>query len=293
MSPPISKDWWMAAALTTVALPAAVAQTTASTAPRAGVVSAVTPTAPAVSGERTVVVGNDVVPGQRFTTGPNGPLHILFLDQSALTLGADSELVIDAFDFDPESKQGQIRLGLNKGLLRVVGGQISKTTATVIATPQGTVEILGGITMIETSGSQTSATFLFGQQMRVSDAGGNTQTVTRPGFGVALSNVGVSGPQRVSSTQLSAQLAGLAGPGAAGAGAAGAAAAGAVAGGGIGVGAAAAGVAAAPVAGVAAIAGTSGQGTTNPALIDVIDTRTNPSQTLRNILSSGHLPTQS
>jgi hypothetical protein len=289
MSPPISKDWWMAAALTTVALPAAVAQTTASTAPRAGVVSAVTPTAPAVSGERTVVVGNDVVPGQRFTTGPNGPLHILFLDQSALTLGADSELVIDAFDFDPESKQGQIRLGLNKGLLRVVGGQISKTTATVIATPQGTVEILGGITMVETSGSQTSATFLFGQQMRVSDAGGNTQTVTRPGFGVTLNNVGVSAPQRVSSPQLSTQLAGLAVPGAAGAGAAGAAA------GGIGVGAAAAaaGVAAAAAVGVAAAVGASSQGTTNPALIDVIDTRTNPSQTLRNILSSGHLPNQS
>lgn len=206
MSPPISKDWWIAAALTSATLPAAVAQTAATTAPRVGVVSAATSGAPASSAGKTVVVGNDVTPGQRLSTGPNGQLHVLLLDQSALTLGPDTELVIEAFAFDPASKQGQIRLGLTKGALRVVGGHISKTQATVVATPQGKVEILGGITIVETSGSSTSATFLFGQSMRTTDSSGNSQTVTRPGFGVSASGAGISSPNRISPSAMSALM---------------------------------------------------------------------------------------
>jgi hypothetical protein len=183
MSPPISKDWWLAAALSSAALPAAVAQTAQTTAPRAGVVAGVSTGASVTSNAQTLMVGNQVVPGQKFTTSPNGQLHLLFLDQSAVTLGPDSELVLETFQFDPATRQGQIRLGLNKGLVRVVGGQISKTQPTVVSTPHGKMEIQGGITIAETDGQKTSGVFLFGQGMSATDNNGNTQTVTRAGFG--------------------------------------------------------------------------------------------------------------
>ena len=205
MTPPISKDWWIAAALTSAALPTAFAQTAPT--PRAGVVSAITASAPTTSSnQKTVVVGDNVVPGETLRTGPDGQLHVLFLDQSAVTLGADSELVIDTFNYDPASRRGQIRLRLNQGLLRVVGGHISKTTATEIATPQGKVEIRGGISIVNVSGNTTSATFLFGQQMRATSNDGNTQTITRPGFGSTLGSQGVSTPSRTSPQQLTAQI---------------------------------------------------------------------------------------
>ncbi|MCP4636516.1 MAG: FecR domain-containing protein [Methyloversatilis sp.] len=204
MTPPISKDWWMAAALTGATLPGAFAQT-AST-PQAGVVSAITASAPATANRKTVVVGDSVQPGETLRTGPDGQLHVLFLDQSAVTLGADSEMVIETFSYDPATKQGQIRLRLNQGLLRVVGGHISKTTATEIATAQGKVEIRGGITMVEARPNSTSATFLFGQQMRATDNNGNAQTITRPGFGSSIGSQGVSTPSRTSPQQLTAQL---------------------------------------------------------------------------------------
>jgi len=204
MTPPISKDWWIAAALTSAALPTAFAQTAPT--PRAGVVSAITASAPSSSNQKTVVVGDNVVPGETLRTGPNGQLHVLFLDQSAVTLGADSELVIDTFNYDPATRQGQIRLRLNQGLLRVVGGHISKTTATEIATPQGKVEIRGGISIVNVSGNTTSATFLFGQQMRATSNDGNTQTITRPGFGSTLGSQGVSTPSRIQPQQLTSQL---------------------------------------------------------------------------------------
>lgn len=204
MTPPISKDWWIAAALTSAALPTAFAQTAPT--PRAGVVSAITASAPSSSNQKTVVVGDNVVPGETLRTGPDGQLHVLFLDQSAVTLGADSELVIDTFNYDPATRQGQIRLRLNQGLLRVVGGHISKTTATEIATSQGKVEIRGGISVIESRPNGTSATFLFGQQMQATSNDGNTQIITRPGFGSTIGSQGVSTPSRTSPQQLTAQI---------------------------------------------------------------------------------------
>lgn len=209
MSPPIPKDWWLAAALTGAALPAAMAQTGAATVPQAGVVTAVAPNASVTVNDQIMVVGSDVRPGQHLRTGANGQMHILFMDQSALTLGSDSELTIDEFRYDPATKQGKIRLGLIKGVARVVGGQISKTTGTVISTPQGKVEILGGITLVETNRQTSNATFLFGQSMRTTDNQGNTQTVSRPGFGMSMGGSGVTTPQRVPASQLSQTLAAM------------------------------------------------------------------------------------
>ena len=206
MSPPISKDWWIAAALTSATLPAAVAQTPVGTQARAGVVSAVTPNAPVTSNQKMVMVGNDVVPGQRLSTGPHGQLHVLFLDQSAITLGPDSELVIETFQFDPATRQGQIRLGLAKGLLRVVGGQISKTNPAEITTPHGRVEISGGIGIIDANPNGTTCTFLFGQSMRFTSNEGSTGNITRPGFGSTIGSNGVSEPQRTPTSQLSIML---------------------------------------------------------------------------------------
>lgn len=206
MTPPISKDWWLAAALSTAALPTAMAQGPSAPANRTGVVTAVAPGGTVTGNNEVMVVGSSVMPGQRLRTDANGQLHLLFLDQSALTLGPDSELTIDEFRFDPATRQGQIRLGLAKGVVRVVGGQISKNTATVIATPHGKLELLGGIALAETNNNGTSGTFLFGQQMRAISNNGNTTTVTRPGFGTNLSDSGVGTPQRTSSVGLNALL---------------------------------------------------------------------------------------
>lgn len=206
MTPPISKDWWLAAALSTAALPTTMAQAPSASANRTGVVTAVAPGGTVTGNNEVMVVGSSVLPGQRLRTDANGQLHLLFLDQSALTLGPDSELTIDEFRFDPATRQGQIRLGLAKGVVRVVGGQISKNTATVIATPHGKLELLGGIALAETNSDRTSGIFLFGQQMRATSNNGDTTTVTRPGFGVDLSGTAMSTPRPPPTSDLNALL---------------------------------------------------------------------------------------
>ena len=204
MSPPFYRDWWLAAALTSTALPGGIAQA-ADTPMPVGVVTASSQSSTPADGSNTLHVGSDLTPGMRLHTQSDSPLHVLFLDQSALTLGPDSELTIDEFRYDADTRQGQIRLGLNKGSLRIVGGHISKNNAAVITTPDATVEVLGGITLVSVSGGATQSTFLFGQQMRVSNDSGS-QTVTRPGFSVSGNSNGLSAPTRMEPQQLTNQL---------------------------------------------------------------------------------------
>lgn len=203
MSPPIHKDWWLAAALTGAALPAALAQPANADA-RTGVVTSVTQSGTSRPTNSTMYL--DAASGQRLSTGPNQTLHVLFSDQSALTVGPNSEVVIAQYRYDTQKKEGNVLVDLTKGLLRVVGGFISKKNETLVRTATSTIGIRGGITIIEHEGRKTSGVFLFGESMRMTDNDGNEQTITRPGFGVTYDNGTLGQPTRSEGTQLSSLL---------------------------------------------------------------------------------------
>ena len=89
-----------AALLPVLAASGAVAQE------RVGVSSAVNPEvtgAPPGAAPRQVVIGQDVVFNERITTGPLGQTQLLFLDESAMTIGPNSDLTIDQFVYDAKS----------------------------------------------------------------------------------------------------------------------------------------------------------------------------------------------
>src|SRR5260370_7575457 len=85
---------------------------------RVGVSSAVNPdvtgAAPGAAA-RQVVIGQDVVFNERFTTGPLGQTQLLFLDESAMTIGPNSHLTIDQFVYDAKSRTGQLALSPGPG----------------------------------------------------------------------------------------------------------------------------------------------------------------------------------
>lgn len=205
MTPPIQKDWWLAAALTGAALPAAMGQTpTAADGRQTGIVTSVTQGVPGGGASTPIYI--DATRGRKLTTGPNQTLHVLFSDQSALTLGPNSEVTIAEYRYDAKTKDGNVLVDMTKGLLRVVGGFISKKNETVVRTSTATIGIRGGISTVSHENNQTSASFLFGQSMRVADSGGNTQTVTRQGFGVDVTGGGLSSPRRVPGAEMQRSL---------------------------------------------------------------------------------------
>ncbi len=189
-------EWWLAAAAaTSILAPVATAQAATQPGTQVGITTAVRPGVTTTTNDRVVYIGNAVTFGERFKTDSTGVIHILFMDQSSMTLGPNSELVIDEFTFNPESRRGSIAVNLVKGALRVVGGFISKFntpqgfSAARVQTTTATIGIRGGISTVESNGQNTTGTFLFGQQMSISNLAGNTQTVTRPGFSSSVSGV--------------------------------------------------------------------------------------------------------
>jgi hypothetical protein len=267
---PISNDLLLAAALTSAVPMVAAQPATDAGRPQAGVVTTAK-TGP-VRGSTTMYI--DGTTNQRLTTDANSRIHVLFSDQSAVTIGPDSELVITKYQFDTKAKDGQILMDLTKGLLRVVGGLISKKTETVVRTSTATIGIRGGITMVDSQPNQTSGVFLFGQSMRVTDANGNTETVNRPGFGSSVvSNNLPTTPQRVPSSSLGALLSQLETP----------------------VNPVNRQPPGAPAGQLLSTGNNPGETLANDRLKNVVDANqgANPSQTLRTILGTGQVQNQS
>ena len=209
--PPMDvNDWWLAAAAAaaTGMLPPTASAATQATG-QVGIASAARPGVLSVSNERVVYIGNAVTFGERFRTDSTGVIHILFMDRSSMTLGPDSELVIDEFVFHPEVQQGSITVNLLKGSLRAVGGFISKfitprgRSVAQVRSPTATIGIRGGITLVDAQADSTRSVFLFGEHMQVFSPNGQLlQTVTRPGFSVTTTANGAADPVRVPATDM-------------------------------------------------------------------------------------------
>ena len=161
--------------------------------------------------ERVLHVGVDVQASELVTTGNADRAQLLFLDGTSLTVGPNAELRIDRFVFDPASATGELGVTLGKGVLRMVGGKISKTRPVVVSTPGGSTGIRGGIAIINAQPGQTSSTFMFGRDMTVTGQG-VTQTVTRPGYEI-VQRFGAppAAPLPVSEQALNAQISQLEG----------------------------------------------------------------------------------
>ncbi len=184
---------------------------------KVGVVTAVNPQtygqAPARE-VRTVTLGNDVLFDERFVTEQTGQAQVLFLDQSSLTLGPNSEVTVDEFVYDPHQGTGKLATRVTEGLLRYVGGRISKQADVIFTTPTAVIGVRGGIALIDVApNGATRATFLYGQRMTVT-SGGETQTVLRPGYAVTVDDVGAvpSEPEAVTEDEVSKALQSFQGP---------------------------------------------------------------------------------
>lgn len=284
MVPADFKDWWLAAAAVSATLSTGVS---AQQPEQAGVISASQGATrsfgvPGKRGESVIYMGEQTYRNEKLKNESGAVTHILFLDQSSLTIGPDAEITIDEFVYDPATKQGKISLNLVKGLVRVVGGDISKTNETLVKTPVGTIGIRGGITIAETDGQKTSGIFLFGQGMSATDNNGNTQTVTRAGFGTNFgSGQPPATPFRMPISELNSRLQRLETP--SGGNPSNQQPGGAPPGQLLSTG------------NVPGGANSPGDTLANDRLKNTVDTTqgANPSQTLRNILAAGQTPTSS
>lgn len=93
---------------------------------------------------RALMGGGDVLFRDTVRTGADTRLEISFVDDSLLTLGDDSELLIDEMVYDPQGAS-QGALTLTRGVFRMVSGQLTKTPggSLTLTTPLATIGVRG------------------------------------------------------------------------------------------------------------------------------------------------------
>ena len=161
--------------------------------------------------DRVLRVGTDVQANEIISTAADDRAHLVFLDGTTLTVGPSSQLTIDKFVYDPTTQKGELAVNATKGVFRVIGGRISKTSAITVTTPAATMGIRGGMAAFSVAtGGATITVSLFG--VITVTAGGVTQTMTVPGLQVSTSTGGTPGaPTIVTQGSLSAALGALVG----------------------------------------------------------------------------------
>jgi len=133
---------------------------------------------PPTQNERVLRVGIDVFANERVRTGAADRAHLVFRDGSALSVGANSEITIDRFVYDPNTQNGDLAFTATRGAFRFVGGAISKKSDVKITAPSANIGVRGGIATftIGNDGSLT-VTFLYGDSVTVSNPGGTQKAV--------------------------------------------------------------------------------------------------------------------
>ena len=112
---------------------------------------------PPVSPEHLLEIGVQIVGDERVITNESGRAQLLFLDHSALTVGPNSNLVLDKFVYDPDTGVGELAFSATKGLFRLVGGRISKNTPVTIRTSQPELAAAPAIVAMTSSASKPGA----------------------------------------------------------------------------------------------------------------------------------------
>ena len=100
-------------------------------------------------GDIELSVGSTVQQNARIGTGRFGSLVLEMMDSSRLTVGPNSEMVIDAFVYSPDQSGGEAAVALGKGMLRLVSGRIPSSNIR-LDTPVGVVGIRGTDVTLQT-----------------------------------------------------------------------------------------------------------------------------------------------
>ena len=138
--------------------------------------------------------GSKIYFGDTIIVKAQSNAQILLLDETALTIGEKSELTIDDFVYDPQSKVGKIVSNIKIGTVRVITGEISKNNPDnlEVNVPTGSIGARGTEFVVVTESDKKSKVVLLGPgkkntlwmipgTLNVSD-GFNTVNISTPGF---------------------------------------------------------------------------------------------------------------
>lgn len=100
-------------------------------------------------------IGTQVMVADRVRTGVDGSVGVTLRDNTLLSAGPNSLIVVDKFAYDNASQEGNISVSIRKGTLSVASGKIAKRTPESVDfhTPTSILGVRGTEFVIEVEGS--------------------------------------------------------------------------------------------------------------------------------------------
>ena len=138
---------------------------------------------------RALAVSSDVFHDEAIETRDGASSQIMFLDQTVLTLGPNSRVVLDEMVFDPASGTGTVVLNLVSGVFRFASGTLDSRSYT-IHTPVSNIGVRGTGLLILVSPSGGTLVLLIEGAAEVTDINGVREVLNHPG---SYSIVGAGG----------------------------------------------------------------------------------------------------
>ena len=141
-----------------------------------------------------LLTGSKIYFGDTIIVKAKSNAQILLLDETTLTVGEKSEITIDEFIYDPQSKVGKIVSNIKIGTVKIITGEISKKNPDNLEVniPTGSVGARGTEFVVVTESDEKSTVVLLGPgkkntlgmipgTLNVTD-GFNTINISTPGF---------------------------------------------------------------------------------------------------------------
>jgi hypothetical protein len=101
--------------------------------------------------------GIDVFSNEIVKTAENSAALLVFQDKTELSIGADSEIVLDRFVFDPDPNKSAVAVSILSGVARFSTGVLPKSAYT-IRTPSATMSVRGTSFLISVEQGQPAQT---------------------------------------------------------------------------------------------------------------------------------------
>jgi hypothetical protein len=98
----------------------------------------------------TPAAGFQLQPGDTLVTGKGGQMSLSFIDDTRFSVGPNSRISVDQFDYNRTTQSGAFVTRVNRGSLAVVSGQIAKTKdAMKVRTPTSLLGVRGTTFIVE------------------------------------------------------------------------------------------------------------------------------------------------
>ena len=161
---------------------------------------------------KLVQAGYKIIQNHTLETDSIGRAALLLIDGTSFSIGPNSSVTLDKFIYNPETAEGSLEVS-SRGLLRLVGGKVTKKRPALIRTNSATVGIRGGITIVQTQGLSTTAAFVYGDELTMTPNQNSSATTSliENGFVVTVEDptAEVGEPQQLSESFLAELQKGL------------------------------------------------------------------------------------